>query len=98
MCCECKYFQINQRVENNCVVLVEYYGSLPFTESHMILSTCIVRYDLLIAHMILSTCIVRYDLLIAHKEELGQLITLEQGKPLKEAMGEVSHLNFAFRN
>lgn len=32
----------------------------------------------------------RYDLLIAHKEELGQLITLEQGKPLKEALGEVS--------
>ncbi|KAJ6891778.1 hypothetical protein NC651_025082 [Populus alba x Populus x berolinensis] len=32
-----------------------------------------------------------YDLLIAHKEELGQLITLEQGKPLKEAMGEVSY-------
>uniref|UniRef100_A0A6N2NBM8 Succinate-semialdehyde dehydrogenase, mitochondrial n=1 Tax=Salix viminalis TaxID=40686 RepID=A0A6N2NBM8_SALVM len=31
----------------------------------------------------------RYDLLISHKEELGQLITLEQGKPLKEAMGEV---------
>lgn len=32
----------------------------------------------------------RYDLLIAHKEELGQLITLEQGKPLKEAIGEVT--------
>ncbi|TXG71381.1 hypothetical protein EZV62_006316 [Acer yangbiense] len=32
-----------------------------------------------------------YDLLIAHKEELGQLITLEQGKPLKEAIGEVSY-------
>ncbi|KAF9674487.1 hypothetical protein SADUNF_Sadunf10G0132300 [Salix dunnii] len=31
----------------------------------------------------------QYDLLISHKEELGQLITLEQGKPLKEAMGEV---------
>jgi succinate-semialdehyde dehydrogenase len=31
-----------------------------------------------------------YDLLIAHKEELGQLITLEQGKPLKEAIGEVN--------
>ncbi|KAJ6324940.1 hypothetical protein OIU76_012100 [Salix suchowensis] len=30
-----------------------------------------------------------YDLLISHKEEIGQLITLEQGKPLKEAMGEV---------
>ncbi|GLT91476.1 hypothetical protein SLE2022_093620 [Rubroshorea leprosula] len=30
-----------------------------------------------------------YDLLMTHKEELGQLITLEQGKPLKEAMGEV---------
>ncbi|AAD30232.1 Is a member of the PF/00171 aldehyde dehydrogenase family. ESTs gb/T21534, gb/N65241 and gb/AA395614 come from this gene [Arabidopsis thaliana] len=33
----------------------------------------------------------RYDLLIAHKEELGQLITLEQGKPLKEAIGEVAY-------
>ncbi|GKV29495.1 hypothetical protein SLEP1_g38421 [Rubroshorea leprosula] len=32
-----------------------------------------------------------YDLLMTHKEELGQLITLEQGKPLKEAMGEVSY-------
>ncbi|KAJ8761175.1 hypothetical protein K2173_001231 [Erythroxylum novogranatense] len=32
-----------------------------------------------------------YDLLIAHKEELGQLITLEQGKPLKEALGEVNY-------
>ncbi|KAK0594824.1 hypothetical protein LWI29_000911 [Acer saccharum] len=32
-----------------------------------------------------------YDLLIAHKEELGQLITLEQGKPLKEAIGEVNY-------
>ncbi|XP_058217667.1 succinate-semialdehyde dehydrogenase, mitochondrial [Rhododendron vialii] len=30
-----------------------------------------------------------YDLIVAHKEELGQLITLEQGKPLKEAIGEV---------
>ncbi|GAB4836740.1 Succinate-semialdehyde dehydrogenase, mitochondrial [Ancistrocladus abbreviatus] len=32
-----------------------------------------------------------YDLLIAHKEELGGLITLEQGKPLKEALGEVAY-------
>ncbi|XP_023511847.1 succinate-semialdehyde dehydrogenase, mitochondrial-like [Cucurbita pepo subsp. pepo] len=32
-----------------------------------------------------------YELLIAHKKELGQLITLEQGKPLKEAMGEVTY-------
>ncbi|XP_062169174.1 succinate-semialdehyde dehydrogenase, mitochondrial [Alnus glutinosa] len=32
-----------------------------------------------------------YDLLIAHREELGQLITLEQGKPIKEALGEVSY-------
>ncbi|OAY26447.1 hypothetical protein MANES_16G048100v8 [Manihot esculenta] len=32
-----------------------------------------------------------YDLLISHKEELGQLITLEQGKPLKEAIGEVTY-------
>ncbi|KAK0582616.1 hypothetical protein LWI29_027673 [Acer saccharum] len=30
----------------------------------------------------------RYNLLIAHKEELGQLISLEQGKLLKEAIGE----------
>ncbi|CAL5341429.1 unnamed protein product [Camellia sinensis] len=33
----------------------------------------------------------QYDLIVAHKEELGQLITLEQGKPLKEAIGEVSY-------
>ncbi|KAL6198761.1 hypothetical protein ACLB2K_028550 [Fragaria x ananassa] len=33
----------------------------------------------------------KYDLLISHKEELGQLITLEQGKPLQEAMGEVTY-------
>lgn len=32
-----------------------------------------------------------YDLIMAHKEELGQLITLEQGKPLKEAIGEVTY-------
>ncbi|KAL6562412.1 Succinate-semialdehyde dehydrogenase, mitochondrial [Orobanche gracilis] len=32
-----------------------------------------------------------YDLIMAHKEELGQLMTLEQGKPLKEAIGEVSY-------
>lgn len=32
-----------------------------------------------------------YDLLIANKEALGQLITLEQGKPLKEAIGEVAY-------
>ncbi|CAN6689108.1 unnamed protein product [Malus baccata var. baccata] len=32
-----------------------------------------------------------YDLIISHKEELGQLITLEQGKPLKEAIGEVNY-------
>ncbi|KAI8031425.1 hypothetical protein LOK49_LG01G00108 [Camellia lanceoleosa] len=31
-----------------------------------------------------------YDLIVAHKEELGQLITLEQGKPLKEAIAELS--------
>ncbi|PWA58144.1 succinate semialdehyde dehydrogenase [Artemisia annua] len=30
-----------------------------------------------------------YNLLFEHKEELGQLITLEQGKPLREAIGEV---------
>ncbi|KZV27594.1 succinate-semialdehyde dehydrogenase, mitochondrial [Dorcoceras hygrometricum] len=32
-----------------------------------------------------------YDLLISHKEELGQIITLEQGKPLKEGIGEVAY-------
>nr|GEU78805.1 succinate-semialdehyde dehydrogenase, mitochondrial [Tanacetum cinerariifolium] len=32
-----------------------------------------------------------YNLLIKHKEELGQLITLEQGKPLKESIGEVTY-------
>lgn len=26
---------------------------------------------------------------MAHQEKLAQLITLEQGKPLKESMGEV---------
>ncbi|KAK1282582.1 hypothetical protein QJS10_CPB22g00286 [Acorus calamus] len=32
-----------------------------------------------------------YDLIIAHKEDLALLITLEQGKPLKEALGEVMY-------
>lgn len=36
-----------------------------------------------------SLLLTRYDLLMAHKEELAQLITLEQGKPLKESIGEV---------
>jgi succinate-semialdehyde dehydrogenase len=37
-----------------------------------------------------SKCLRRwYDLIVSHKEELGQLMTLEQGKPLKEAIGEV---------
>ncbi|OAE29490.1 hypothetical protein AXG93_1433s1080 [Marchantia polymorpha subsp. ruderalis] len=31
-----------------------------------------------------------FDLLIQNKEELGRLMTLEQGKPLKEALGEVA--------
>ncbi|KAG6541028.1 hypothetical protein Mapa_017601 [Marchantia paleacea] len=30
-----------------------------------------------------------FDLLIQNKEELGRLMTLEQGKPLKEALGEI---------
>ncbi|KAK4439534.1 Succinate-semialdehyde dehydrogenase, mitochondrial [Sesamum alatum] len=39
-----------------------------------------------------SKCLRRwYDLIMAHKDELGQLMTLEQGKPLKEAIGEVSY-------
>lgn len=48
----------------------------------------------------MSYCIVfmhlRYDLIMAHKEELGQLITLEQGKPLKEAIGEVVNARNGF--
>ncbi|WVZ01340.1 hypothetical protein V8G54_027409 [Vigna mungo] len=32
-----------------------------------------------------------YDLLMAHKEELAQLITLEQGKTLKESIGEINY-------
>ncbi|KAK1307759.1 hypothetical protein QJS10_CPA09g00853 [Acorus calamus] len=32
-----------------------------------------------------------YDLIITHKEDLALLITLEQGKPLKEALGEVMY-------
>ncbi|KAG1326380.1 succinate-semialdehyde dehydrogenase, mitochondrial [Cocos nucifera] len=32
-----------------------------------------------------------YDLMISHQEELALLMTLEQGKPLKEALGEVAY-------
>lgn len=32
-----------------------------------------------------------YDLIVAHKEDLALLITLEQGKPLKEALTEVNY-------
>ncbi|KAG0492552.1 hypothetical protein HPP92_005950, partial [Vanilla planifolia] len=32
-----------------------------------------------------------YNLLLSHKDDLAFLITLEQGKPLKEAMGEVAY-------
>ncbi|MFS7891141.1 putative succinate-semialdehyde dehydrogenase (NAD(+)) [Helianthus anomalus] len=32
-----------------------------------------------------------YNLLIAHKQEIGQLLTLEQGKPLREAIAEVAY-------
>ncbi|KAG0531927.1 hypothetical protein BDA96_04G064100 [Sorghum bicolor] len=32
-----------------------------------------------------------YDLIISHKEELALLMTLEQGKPMKEALGEVNY-------
>lgn len=49
------------------------------------------KFHNLTAHLtLILSHVSRYDLLIAHKEELGQLITLEQGKPLKEALGEVS--------
>ncbi|KAJ0870127.1 putative succinate-semialdehyde dehydrogenase (NAD(+)) [Helianthus annuus] len=39
----------------------------------------------------IDNSIIRYNLLIEQKEVLGQLITLEQGKPLKEAIGEVEY-------
>ncbi|PKA56073.1 Succinate-semialdehyde dehydrogenase, mitochondrial [Apostasia shenzhenica] len=32
-----------------------------------------------------------YDLILAHKDDLALLITLEQGKPLKEALGEITY-------
>ena len=32
-----------------------------------------------------------YDLMIANKDDLGMILTLEQGKPLKEAIGEVEY-------
>jgi len=32
-----------------------------------------------------------YDLMIAHRDDLGLLLTLEQGKPLAEAKGEISY-------
>ncbi|XBH62111.1 hypothetical protein VPH35_116411 [Triticum aestivum] len=32
-----------------------------------------------------------HDLLMSHKEELALLMTLEQGKPMKEALGEVNY-------
>lgn len=51
----------------------------------------IILVTFILMMFLLSPLFVRYDLLIAHKEEIGQLITLEQGKPLKEAVGEVSH-------
>ncbi|EPS58799.1 hypothetical protein M569_16015, partial [Genlisea aurea] len=39
-----------------------------------------------------SKCLRKWhDLIISRKEELGQLMTLEQGKPLKEAIGEVGY-------
>ncbi|MFG1491904.1 aldehyde dehydrogenase family protein, partial [Oceanospirillum sp. HFRX-1_2] len=32
-----------------------------------------------------------FDLMVAAQEDLGLLMTIEQGKPLKEAMGEVMY-------
>ncbi len=32
-----------------------------------------------------------YELLLAHQEELGRIMTLEQGKPLAEAKGEIAY-------
>lgn len=32
-----------------------------------------------------------YDLIVANREDLGRIITLEQGKPLTEALGEIDY-------
>lgn len=32
-----------------------------------------------------------YELVMAHQEDLARILTLEQGKPLKEAMGEIAY-------
>ena len=32
-----------------------------------------------------------YDLMLVHKEDLAKLITLEEGKPIREARGEVDY-------
>ncbi|MFP3422133.1 aldehyde dehydrogenase family protein, partial [Bacillus sp. SIMBA_161] len=32
-----------------------------------------------------------HDLLLEHKEEVGEILTKEMGKPLKEAIGEVEY-------
>lgn len=32
-----------------------------------------------------------FDLMIEHKEDLGKILTLEQGKPLPEAIGEITY-------
>jgi succinate-semialdehyde dehydrogenase/glutarate-semialdehyde dehydrogenase len=32
-----------------------------------------------------------FELMIANKEDLGKILTLEQGKPLPEAMGEIAY-------
>ncbi|MBB6462637.1 NAD-dependent succinate-semialdehyde dehydrogenase [Flammeovirga kamogawensis] len=32
-----------------------------------------------------------FDLMIEHKEDLGKILTLEQGKPLPEAIGEIAY-------
>lgn len=32
-----------------------------------------------------------YDLLLAHQEDLGRILTAEQGKPLQEAIGEIRY-------
>jgi succinate-semialdehyde dehydrogenase / glutarate-semialdehyde dehydrogenase len=34
-----------------------------------------------------------YDLINEHKEDLAQTMTMEQGKPLKEALGEIQYAN-----
>lgn len=64
------------------------------SESLIHLKSQVALYFIIHGKLISLLYVSRFDLLMIHKEELGQLMTLEQGKPLKEAIGEVTYLNF----